>query len=275
MKRRVAKMLPLSVAVCLLTLAVQTSIQAQKRTTTNKTTASTRTTASTKTATKDTTPPTSPIKAQTETVPAAATAAMKTAASTTGYMSQLEQEIFDEMNLARADPQKYASYVEDYKKYYNGNRLTLPGRQKALVTNEGVPAVDEAINFLRNQKALPPLASAKGLCLAAKDHANDLATKGLSGHQGSDGSLPNARVDRYGDWEGSIGETIVYDLNPARQVVIALIIDDGTPNRGHRRNIFDTNYKVAGVSIVESPANGARCVVDYVGGFKEKAAKKQ
>jgi len=187
-------------------------------------------------------------------------------------MSRLETEVLDEMNLARADPQKYAGFVEEYKKFYNGSRLTLPGRKKSTVTSEGIPAVDEAINFLRNQKMLPPLVVAKGLCSAAKDHANDLASKGMSGHLGSDGSLPNARVDRYGNWEGAIGETIVYDLNPARQIVIALIIDDGTPNRGHRRNIFDPNYKVAGVSIVESPANGARCVVDYVGGFKEKAA---
>jgi len=109
------------------------------------------------------------------------------------------------------------------------------------------------------------------LCQAAKDHAKDLAAKGLSGHLGSDGSLPNVRVDRYGSWEGAIGETVFYEINPARQIVIALIIDDGTPNRGHRRNIFDPSYKVAGVSIVESPTNGAKCVVDYVGGFREKA----
>lgn len=253
-------MFPLSVAVCLLTLAVQTSTQAQKRTTTN-----TKVAATTKTAAN----PTSATNAKTATAPTAATTSV---APNGGFMSQLEQEIFDEMNLARADPQKYAAFVEEYKKYYDGNRLTLPGRKKATVTNEGIPAVDEAINFLRNQKSLPSLIVAKGLCRAAKDHANDLASKGMSGHQGSDGSLPNARVDRYGDWEGAIGETIVYDLNPARQIVIALIIDDGTPNRGHRRNIFDPNYKVAGVSIVESQTNGVRCVVDYVGGFKEKAA---
>jgi uncharacterized protein YkwD len=54
-------------------------------------------------------------------------------------------------------------------------------------------------------------------------------------------------------------------------MVIALIIDDGVPNRGHRRNIFDANYRIAGISITDSPANGARCVVDYVGGFKEKS----
>lgn len=186
-------------------------------------------------------------------------------------MSQLEKEIIDEMNLARAEPQTYAGFVEEYKKYYDGNRLTIPGRKKSLVSAEGVSAVDDAINFLRNQKPLPPLATAKGLCQAAKDHARDLASKGLSGHRGSDGSMPDARVERYGNWEGSIGETVAYEVNTARLLVIALIIDDGTPNRGHRRNIFDPSYKVAGVSIAETQGNASTCVVDYVGGFKEKS----
>ena len=174
------------------------------------------------------------------------------------------------MNLARAEPQTYATFVEEYKKYYDGNRLTIPGRKKTLVTAEGVPAVDEAIRFLRSQKPLPPLAAAKGLYQAAKDHARDLASKGLSGHRGSDGSMPDGRVERYGNWEGSIGETVAYEVNTARMLVVALIIDDGTPTRGHRRNIFDPSYKVAGVSIAES-GNGTTCVVDYVGGFKDKS----
>lgn len=269
MNRRVISILPLFAVVCLLALAAPTT--AQKRLASAKGTTA-------KTTSKTNVPPTAATpKAKTETTSATTTGATTTTAKTTsapttGFMSQLEQEILDEMNLARADPQKYAGFVEEFKKYYDGNRLVIPGRKKALVTNEGIPAVDEAISYLRNQKPLPSLITAKGLCLAAKDHANDLASKGLSGHRGSDGSLPNDRVDRFGDWEGAIGETVVYEISPARQIVIQLIIDDGTPTRGHRRNIFDPNYKVAGVSIVESPANGARCVVDYVGGFKEKAA---
>lgn len=266
MKRRVIDLLPLLVFVCLLSFV--TTIEAQQKVATN-----TKTATNNKTVSKTNVPPTATAKAKTGTTASSATVAPKTAtAPTTGFMSQLEQEILDEMNLARADPQKYAGFVEDFKKYYDGKRVVIPGRKKALVTNEGIPAADEAITFLRNQKPLPPLVVAKGLCQAAKDHANDLATKGMSGHLGSDGSLPNARVDRYGDWEGSIGETVFYEISPARQIVISLIIDDGTPTRGHRRNIFDANYKVAGVSVVESPTNGAKCVVDYVGGFKEKAA---
>ncbi|HEX8844273.1 MAG TPA: CAP domain-containing protein [Pyrinomonadaceae bacterium] len=187
------------------------------------------------------------------------------------FMTPLELEIMNEMNLARTEPQKYAAFVEEFKKYYDGNRLTIPGRKKAIITNDGIAAVDEAINFLRAQQPLPAFEASKGVCSAASDHAKDLAGTGISGHRGSDGSSPNARVDRYGRWEGAIGETIVYEVTTARQIIIALIIDDGVPNRGHRRNIFDPNYKLAGISISEPLSFGAKCVIDYVGGFKEKA----
>lgn len=249
MKKFIPRTLPLSLIVCLLALAFPLTVLAQ-----NKATSKTET------------------KPQADKTLSSSGATVITVAPRPDYLSQLEQEILDEMNLARMEPQKYAAFVEEFKKYYNGPRLMLPGRQKAVVTFDGVAAVDEAINFLRTVTPVAPLKVVKGMCLAAKDHASDLATKGISGHRGSDGSSPNARLDRYGSWETAVGETIVYEISTARQIVISLIIDDGVPNRGHRRNIFDPNYRVAGVSISDSPANGARCVVDYAGGFKEKAA---
>jgi uncharacterized protein YkwD len=253
-KRIVTRTLPLSVAVCLLALVSSLTANAQNKGAQKKRPQADKTLSSTGAG---------PV------VEVAPKSANKPSAA---FLSQLEMEIIDEMNLARTDPQKYAAFVEEFKTYYNGNRLTIPGRKKAIATSDGIPAVDEAINFLRAAQPLPPLEVARGMCLAAKDHADDLAAKGITGHRGSDGSSPNARVDRYGRWEGAIGETIVYEISTARQIVISLIIDDGVPGRGHRRNIFDPNYHVAGVSINNSSASGPRCVVDYAGGFKEKSA---
>jgi uncharacterized protein YkwD len=190
--------------------------------------------------------------------------------SSLSFLSPLEREILEEMNLARTNPRQYAAYVEQYRTYYNGNQLKLPGRAKAIVTFDGIAAVDEAINFLKTATPQLSLIVNRGMSLAAKDHANDLALKGVSGHKGSDGSTPNARLERYGRWDGVVGENIVYDVSTAREVVIGLIIDDGTANRGHRRNIFDPNHKVAGISVTDSPANGAKCVLDYAGGFQDK-----
>jgi len=203
--------------------------------------------------------------------PTVTVAPKSVAATHAGLLSPLEAEVVDEMNLARTEPQKYAAFVEEYKKYYNGNQLMVPGRQ-GLLTAEGVAAVDEAINFLRAAKPLPPLDVARGMCLAAKDHALDLAVKGTTGHKGSDGSTPNVRLERYGRWENVNGENIAYEVTTARHIVIGMIIDDGVANRGHRRNIFEANHRVAGVNINTSPPYGAKCVITYAGGFTDKAA---
>lgn len=255
MKRKVVYLLPLSIVVCLLALIAPASTHAQGATTPKI-----------KTGPKST----AAAKAGAASKPESVTKSENTAA--VSFMSQLEKEIVDEMNLARTEPQKYAAFIEEYKKYYDGNRLMIPGRKKALVTNDGIAAVDEAISFLRTAQPLSPFDVAKGVCSAAADHAKDLAGKGINGHRGSDGSTPNARVDRYGAWDAAIGETVVYEVSTARQIIISLIIDDGVPTRGHRRNIFDPTYHVTGISVSEPLTFGSKCVIDYVGGFKEKAA---
>lgn len=248
MKRFIPRTLPASLVVCLVAVAFPLAALAQDKST-----------------------PASPKNPQSDKTLSSSGANVITVAPKPDYLSPLELEILDEMNLARMEPQRYAAFVEEFKKYYNGQKLSLPGK-KALLTVEGVAAVDEAVSFLRAARPLPPLTVNRGMCLAAKDHANDLALKGVTGHKGSDGSSPNARLERYGAWEGMVGENIVYDVNTARQIVIGLIIDDGTANRGHRRNIFDPNHRVAGVSITDSADNGARCVLNYAGGFQDKGA---
>ena len=190
-----------------------------------------------------------------------------------GFLSAAETEILAEMNLARTQPEQYAAHLEEFKKYYEGMRLTLPGSKRALSTFEGVRAVDEAIAFLRAASPVPALEASEPAFSAAKDHAADLITNGITGHIGSDGTKPNDRVDRYGRWLGGIGESIVYKVDTARNNVIGLIIDDGNPNRGHRNDLFNADYHYAGLSRSEHSANGQVCVIVYVGGFSKKAAR--
>jgi uncharacterized protein YkwD len=188
------------------------------------------------------------------------------------FLSPLENEIIAEINLARAQPQTYASYLEEIKKYYVGNQLRRPGKT-AEATVEGVRALDEAIQFLRAAQPLPPLQIFKGMSLAARDHANDLGTSGNTGHKGNDGSTPNARVSRYGEWASSVGENIVYQaMTTARESVMGLIVDDGIPTRGHRKNLFDTTYRVAGISLGARSNLGTLCVITFAGGFSERGA---
>lgn len=188
-----------------------------------------------------------------------------------GAMTALEAEVIQEINFARANPGKYAGYLEETRKYFTGKSYLPPSRTKPLRTFDGVAAVDEAISFLKTKAPLGPLQPSQGLACGARDHAQDMALKGTSGHRGSDGSLPNDRISRYGAWKSTVGEAIVYRVSTAREMVLDLIVDDGNPGRPHRNNVFESGFQVAGVSISPQSNHGSFCVVTYAGGFVEKA----
>ncbi|MDX6612595.1 MAG: hypothetical protein QOD75_1781 [Blastocatellia bacterium] len=188
-----------------------------------------------------------------------------------GSPTALEAEVIQEINFARANPAKYAGYLEESRKYYNGTKYLPPSRTKPINTYDGLAAVDEAIGFLKTLGPLGPLQVSTGLACGARDHAQDMALKGTSGHRGSDGSLPNDRISRYGTWKNAMGEAIVYRVGTAREMVLDLIIDDGNPGRPHRKNVFESGFKLAGVSISPQSTQGTFCVIDYAGEFVEKA----
>ncbi len=186
-----------------------------------------------------------------------------------GYLSPLEKAIIHEINMARKSPRDYASFLEKWRQYYDGKLLRLPG-EKTTVTKEGVIAVNEAIRFNRSTRPVPPLSPSKGMSLAAKDHVKDQGSSGSTQHKGNDGSQPWDRVNRYGTWQKTIGENISYGSDKARNIVISLMIDDGVPGRGHRKNIFNPDFRVIGVAFGHHATYRTVCVITFAGGYEEK-----
>ncbi len=185
------------------------------------------------------------------------------------FIAPREREILAEINLARTNPAQYLRYLEEFKPYYHGKEIKYSDGS-TLITNEGVSALEEAITFVRSLKPLPPLVLRQGLILGARDHLNDLVKTGQSGHRGSDGSVPEDRLSRYGRWRDSVGENIVYRSRKAREDVIALLIDDGVKTRGHRKNIFKSEFQVIGLALSAPSKAQTMCVITFAGGFADK-----
>jgi len=198
----------------------------------------------------------------------ARTASAKTA-PTPPPISELEQATIDEINLARSNPTAYIKFLEQFKRYYVGREIHFPDGL-TLVTNEGAAPLEEAIAFMRLLKPLPPLKLSSGMTLAATDHMNDLVKTGKSGHKGSDGSTVDDRLSRYGNWADSLGEDIVYHSRSARDDIVSLIIDDGTSTRGHRKNLFKSDFRVVGIALSPPLKAGRICVITFAGGYNEK-----
>ena len=184
------------------------------------------------------------------------------------FAGAIEDAIVVEHNRARQDPKGYAVHLEALRRQFDGDLIRFPGEQ-SVRTREGVAAVDEAIDYLKKATPLPALTASEGMSRAAEDHVRDQGPKGTTGHDGSDGSRPWDRVARYGTWDVVVGENLAYGPDQARRVVMGLIIDDGVPDRGHRKNIFSEEFRFIGVACGPHRVFRTMCTVDYAAKFTE------
>ena len=166
--------------------------------------------------------------------------------------SDLPQRVLAEVNLARTAPHEYAQLLTA--------RMGSASRDVA-----------EAVRFLEKARPMPPLAFSPGLSGGAYLHVADQGPRGTCGHNGSGwGNSPWSRMSRYGQFVGYAGENIFYGSRDARGIVCSLIIDSGVSGRGHRKNIFNANFGVAGVACGPHANYGAMCVMDFASSYIER-----
>jgi len=136
----------------------------------------------------------------------------------------------------RTDPKSFIPDLTAMKAHFGGTdgKLYSPPGQTAIMTQEGVVPVDEAIAFLNTTAAIDALEWDQYLGFAANDLAVAQGPTGETGHTSpaSDGSTTMVeRIDKYGQFIATIGENIAYGTAGGRQIVLQLIIDDGVPSR--------------------------------------------
>ncbi|MDR0234246.1 MAG: CAP domain-containing protein [Zoogloeaceae bacterium] len=188
------------------------------------------------------------------------------------YLTPAEKDVILEMNKARSDPGRYAEeYLKPRLQWFGGpfgnNAYLAPGATVYTTTTEGRNGLQSCIDDLSRRPGVPPLMPMRGLSLASRDHVMDTGPRGLTGHTGADGSSMNQRIERYGTWGVGAAENIDYGHNTGREIVIALLIDDGVPSRGHRTNIMDGAYRFVGTSIGSHRGYTYMCVTNYAGEY--------
>jgi uncharacterized protein YkwD len=183
--------------------------------------------------------------------------------------ARLEAEVVDEFNRFRASPAQYAALIEATLPQYQGVLRVMPDGVR-IMTAEGPSAVVEAARELRKLGPLPLSTRSPELDAAARDHARDQARTGATGHDGSDGSTAGARISRYGEWSVTLGENIAYGRHTGREVLMALLVDDGVRGRGHRTILAVTLLRRLGVGCDAHPTYGTVCVLDHAGEIKPR-----
>lgn len=162
-------------------------------------------------------------------------------------LSEKEKQMITVMNLARLYPEKFA---RDY----------LPAVVKKAERIEVNETYKELVGVLLKQNPLAPLHPDGFLYKHARTHAKDMGKSGQSGHTSSGGKTFNMRMAPMQNRYKGVAENCQYGFKDAAEVIVDLLIDEGVPSRGHRKNILDPVFNRVGVSFESHKKFEVNCV---------------
>ena len=180
------------------------------------------------------------------------------------FLSEMERDIVLELNMARSDPQKYATlYIKPMLTKFVGLRYDL-GNDHWLVTSEGTAAVVECIAVLNEAKPCSLLYPDSELSKMSKYQTDMQGATEQVGHNSPNGDTFSQRLRRFKILYLNCAENINYGRYSARDIVVALLVDDAVPSRGHRTNILTNLYNKVGVSHGTHLKYRYMCVMDFI-----------
>jgi uncharacterized protein YkwD len=175
---------------------------------------------------------------------------------------QLEKEILYVHNQLRRNPQSFIPKLRESLSHFRDKIYHKPG-EDPIQTYEGPEAIEDAIQFLQNQKPVKELIYNENITLACKDHVHDIGVKGLTTHEGSDGKNISDRIEKYCEWDGAAAENLDFGFKNAENIILNLLIDDGVEERNQRYNLFHPDFKYIGIAAGPHREYGICVVIGY------------
>ena len=158
------------------------------------------------------------------------------------YMNEKEKQVIYILNLVRMNPSLFESTVLSQYPAFTG--------KADLKNNIYYKSLSAS---LKKMKPLPLLLPNKFCFESAQCHAQ---SSGIAGHIGHDRINSDCKKKSF-----YFGECISYGFENALDIVLALLIDDGVPNLGHRLNLLGAFNSVA-VSIQPHTSYRFNAVID-------------
>ena len=155
-----------------------------------------------------------------------------------------EKELFEELNILRTNPKKYADKIRTYLKYFEGKIINIPGRKAGIATVEGPRAYEDAINYLERQKVLEPFSPSKALFRVSKDFLQKIQRKNV---EDADDVDMEKLISKYGTFYGDFSRATDFGSQTPEQVLINLLVSDGDVTREQRTSLFNSSYKLVGI----------------------------
>lgn len=125
---------------------------------------------------------------------------------------------------------------------------TLALRTLGIRITTDIETMLVALNEVRAEKGLRPLALDPQLCAIAQSHGSDMALRGYFDHTSPEGVSPFGRLDRAHYTYGYAGENLALDRD-ATSAHRALL-----GSTEHRENMLESHYVRVGIAAIHSPA---------------------
>ena len=159
---------------------------------------------------------------------------------------QLSEELFKLHNELRKNPKSFIEKLSKADSYFKDKIFRYPS-EIPIETYEGPNGIKNAIEFLKNQNPVKELIYSESLSKSAFDHANDIGKQGLYSHESSNGALLNERIEKYTEWDGAIAESLQFCYKTPENIIMSLIIDDGSKGKHQRQNLFSEEFQYVGI----------------------------
>ncbi len=158
-------------------------------------------------------------------------------------VDSFSQYIFSEINKIRKEPKKYIKIIENSKSKITElkNRIIYKSKVKVALT-KGIPAFDEAIEFLKQTNSMNELIFNPQMCIEIPENENDINDKNYFKKKVKEISNKRIYITIY--WREII--------NDEETCFILMIVDDTGDKSGlKRKNILNPNMKYIGICSVK------------------------
>ena len=155
------------------------------------------------------------------------------------------EDIIAEINELRTNPRGYAQKIRQYKGYFSGKILRIPGSTVGIKTQEGPDAYEEAAKFLEDTQAVCAFESSGGLTRVAQDFLEKVTNSDHS--RVGEINMENI-IARHGEFTGNFSRAMEFGAGTSEQVVINLVVSDGDKARGQRDSLLNGGLKRVGVA---------------------------
>lgn len=186
-------------------------------------------------------------------------------------VSNMECEIFDELNKLRTEPKSLMPLFDMRLEEFEAVNLEASRAVSKLpverLTQEYHSTVKEAIESLKSQEPVRKLEWSDALFLAARDHCNDTGVVGKVGSIGADGSTPFSRIRRYASAQGYQAENLVYRSVTPLDIVFEMFIG-GPDARGATYNLATEAVQYAGIASCAHASRDQVTVIDFAGNLQ-------